>query len=789
LLKNLFEIEEADSDEAVSARLERGLSGLGEAAHPGLPLLKYLLALGRAEEFVLEMEAQQRRLMIFELLRKLILKRAQRNPVVLVIEDLHWIDKTSEDFLVSLAGSLSMTGVFLLLTYRPTYRNPFPELSYITRVMLHQLSKIESAELAKNVLAGGDPPAALRRLIADKTDGNPFFVEEMIKSLLETGALIQRDGQYEAAASLPEVHIPETIQDVIMCRIDHLEPSSKRALQLASIIGREFAVRLLETIADLDEPLNESLKQLKSLELIYERSLFPEHTCIFKHSLTQEVAYNSLLIQRRKELHCLVAAAIEELYEARLPDFYGLLAYHYEKGEEWERALDYLVRAAEAAHRVGAYREEAPLLSRAMPIAQLMAKSALVADLRGRRGSAWVKLGLWAEAKPDLETALAELPRSERERRAELLLDLAGACFWKLDVPEMCRYAREGHAAASKTHRNDLIAASDAWLAAAEQMGGRLQSAARLFQRALARGADYCSASHAMYPLNLYWRGRLEEAVIRSREVARIYHHSSDTFAATFGHPHLGLALAAQGRYRDAIDVFNEAQQLGLKHEVWTFHARAIAMAAGFHLDIFDFEGNETLALEARERARFAAFAPSLVSAGIDLVLNFTYRGELGRAEALLAETADSAGEVGGWHGWLWDLRMTQARAELELRRGQWRKALEWAEKSIAKNSPKGRIKYRVAGLTSRSAALVGLGHQQEAIAGLRMALRLARPLGDPAMILRCCTALLQLDGSDQLLAEARGVARQMFLQIPEGDLRLRFSTADPIRSLGEFAR
>jgi tetratricopeptide (TPR) repeat protein len=292
-----------------------------------------------------------------------------------------------------------------------------------------------------------------------------------------------------------------------------------------------------------------------------------------------------------------------------------------------------------------------------------------------------------------------------------------------------------------------------------------------------------------MYPLNLYWRGRLQEAVTRSREVARIYHHSSDTFAATFGHPHLGLALAAQGRYREAIDVFNEARQLGLKHEVWTFHARAIAMAAGFHLDIFDFEGNETLALEARELARFAAFLPSLVSAGIDLVLNFTHRGELGQAQTLLAETADSAGKVGGWHGWLWDLRMTQARAELELRRGQWRQALEWAEISIAKNSPKGRIKYRVAGLTSRSAALVGLGRKQEAIAGLRIALRLARPLADPAMILRCCTALLQLDGSDSLLAEARAIARQMFWQLPEGNLRLRFSAAEPVRRLGEFAR
>ncbi|HZR19862.1 MAG TPA: AAA family ATPase [Verrucomicrobiae bacterium] len=787
LLKNLFEIEESDQEEAVTGKLENGLRALGEEPGMGLPLLKYLLSLGCPEPLVAEMEAQQRRLMIFELLRKLILKRAQLNPLVLMIEDLHWVDKTSEAFLVSLAESIKMSRALLVLTYRPTYRSPFPDWSYVTRVMLQQLSTLESAELTKKILDGAEPPAALRRLIADKTEGNPFFVEEMIKSLLETGALVLRDGKYEANNSLPEGLIPETIQDVIMCRIDHLEASPKRALQLAAVIGREFSVRLLETIAELDEPLPESLKQLKGLELIYERSLFPEHTCIFKHALTQEVAYHSLLIQRRKELHRLVAAAIEELYSSRLSDFFGILAYHYEKGEEWERALDYLVRAAEASHRVGAYREEASLLSRAMPIAQRLGKTPLVADLRGRRGSAWVKLGSWAEAKPDLEAALQELPASSAERQAELLLDLAGACFWKLDVPEMCRYTHLGHDVARKTSRKDLIAASEAWLAAAQQCAGNLQGAARLFKRALGRGADYCSASHAMYPLNLYWRGRLGEAVERSREVADLYRHLSDAFAATFGHPHLGLALAAQGRYREAMVVFQEARQLGLKHEVWTFHARAIAMSAGFHLDVFDFEGNEAIALEARERARFAGFAPSLVSAGVDLIFNFSSRGEIARAEELLAETAQAAKAVGGWHGWLWDLRLTQARAELALRRKRWREALGWAEESFARNCRKGRIKYRIAALISKATALVALNRKREAVADLRMAIRLARPVGDPALLLRACCALLDIEGNDRLLVEARATAKRIYQELPEGHMRDRFQAAEAVRRLGNF--
>ena len=279
-------------------------------------------------------------------------------------------------------------------------------------------------------------------------------------------------------------------------------------MQLASVIGREFAVALLETIADLSEPLAESLRKLKGLELIYERSVFPEHTCFFKHALTQEVAYNSLLLQRRKELHCLVAAAIEELYASRLPDFYSLLAYHYQRGEEWERALDYLQRAAQRCREVGAYREEALQLGRAMTVAHRLGQASVLAELRGQRGIAWVKCGRWADARPDLETALVELPPENLSRRAELLSSLAAACFWGLDVPGMQRHATEGHALAEKAGRDDLVAALLGWLGASQQTLGDLVSATELYERALAQGAGFCSAGLAGYPLTLYLLGR-----------------------------------------------------------------------------------------------------------------------------------------------------------------------------------------------------------------------------------------------------------------------------------------
>ena len=785
LLKRLFAIQEDDNAPAIAGKIEASFGGLRDELPFALPLIRYLLSADTRDESVLGMDPQQRRIRTFEALRHLILRQAQSRRVILAIEDLHWSDKTTEDFLVSLADPVATAQVVMLLTYRPEYRNPFPERSYVTRMTLRQLDEEESIELARRALAGADLPSELQQLIKGKAEGNPFFVEEIINSLLDTGALKRRSRRYELTRPLTAIHVPDTIQDVIMGRIDRLAESPRRALQLASVLGRQFAVSLLATIADLEEPLAEALQKLKSLELIYERSVLPEHTCIFKHALTQEVAYNSLLIQRRKELHCLVAAAIEELYTARLPEFYGLLAYHYERGEEWERALEYLIKAAERSHRVAAYREEAFLLSQAMDIAGRLEQSSVVADLRARRGSAWARVGMWAQARPDLERALAELPSEHIEQRAELLSDLAGVCFWGMDVAAMSRNAEEGLAVAEKAGRADLVGGLMGWLGQAEQSAGNLAAATEFYERGLVlcRG----TAALALYPLNLYFRGRIAEAVERGRESAERSQNLSDTLATAFGHPHFGLALAASGRYREAMRVFQEARHFGVKYEVWPFHARSVSMSAGFHMDLYDYSGNEALAQEARELASSADFQPTVVSACLDLVINFTHRRELAHAEKLMEETAVAMIKVGGWHGWIWEMRMAQARSELALAREDWTGALELAESSLALRLHRGRIKYEVAARLTRAKALAALGRKHDSIAELRKVLDLSRPVGDPAMLLRVMSALLPIDGNDDLLEEARALARKIIAEMPTPEMLKCFETAEPVRQLGSL--
>src|SRR4030095_14191592 len=192
---------------------------------------------------------------------------------------------------------------------------------------------------------------------------------EVVKSLHEIGAIRQAGERYILSKQLNEIFIPDKIQDVIMARIDRLADAPKKTLQLASVIGREFTRRLVDRLAEVRERTEEFLRELKAIELIYEKSLFPELAYMFKHALTHDVAYNSLLVQRRKELHHLIAMAVEELYADRLTDQYEVLAHHFSKAEDWRRALDYLVKAAEKAAQGFANREALTLYQQALGVA------------------------------------------------------------------------------------------------------------------------------------------------------------------------------------------------------------------------------------------------------------------------------------------------------------------------------------------------------------------------------------------------------------------------------------
>ncbi len=263
---------------------------------------------------------------------------------MLLVEDIHWIDQSSEQLLRRLLDSVAGARVLALITHRPGYTWPQGDRSYFSRISLHGLPGALVDELTESVLGRSDLPKALKRLIVERSDGNPFFAEELAKSLRELG-VFEQDGANAGLA----IEVPSTVQEVIMARIDRLDEDAKHALQVASVIGREFSVRVLERMKDWSASPSETLDKLRSLELIYEKALHPELAYMFKHALTHDVAYGTLLHSQRRDLHRQIGALIEEIYADRLPEFYETLAYQYRQAELVERAARYALLSGERA--------------------------------------------------------------------------------------------------------------------------------------------------------------------------------------------------------------------------------------------------------------------------------------------------------------------------------------------------------------------------------------------------------------------------------------------------------
>lgn len=531
----------------------------------------------------------------------------------------------------------------------------------------------------------------------------------------------------------------------------------------------------------------EALEQADLLRAQPRSQFRGEREFAFKHDLIRDVAYDMLPRAERKTLHSRAADWIEQTAGNQLELHLDQLAHHALKAGEEERAVNYLMRAAERANRTSAHRHEAILLTEAIAIAERRQRRELLGELRGRRGKAFLNLAQWADAMPDLEAALNMLEPRNFEQRAELLTKLAWSAIWLYDRAKATRYGSEALTMAQQAGRADLEADAIGTLALIEHSDGRFTAARDLYRRAIAVAGGMKVGGLCYAPNAFYMLGQHEEGARLAVEGVASFRAQNNSAAALVAMSHLGLNLAAQGCYTEAGRVFAEAKQYGREHEIKTLLARSISMSSAFHLELFDFIGAESLTEEARELARSVKFPNTVVSTGIDLLFNFTRRGEVGRAEALVERAARDAQEAGGWHTWLWKVRLAQARAEVELGRGNCLETLHWAETALSESSASGRVKYEALALWTRARALHTLGRTHEAIADLQRAVNLARRIGDPASFLRTATALLEMAGDDALLSEARATAKKILTALPDEEMRQRFLAAEPVRALGNL--
>jgi tetratricopeptide (TPR) repeat protein len=343
------------------------LRGLDEGLMPTLPAVLTLLDVPVEDLHWQALEAPQRRQHTLEACTRLLLRASQVQPLLVVVENLHWIDTATQAVLDRLVDSLPHARIVLLVNYRPEYQHRWSSKTSYTQLRLDPLPPARAEELLHELL--GEHPALtplIQRLIV-RTEGNPFFLEESVRTLVETGVLGGKRGAYHLAQALPPMQIPANVQTVLGARIDRLPPTERHLLHMAAVIGTEVPVPLLQAIAELPEAaVHNGLRQLQAAEFLYETRLFPEHAYTFKHALTHEAAYGSLLQERRRVLHARIVEVVETLYPDHLVEQVERLAYHALRGVVWEKALAYYRQAGDKAMIRSAYRETVACFEQAL---------------------------------------------------------------------------------------------------------------------------------------------------------------------------------------------------------------------------------------------------------------------------------------------------------------------------------------------------------------------------------------------------------------------------------------
>ncbi|MGH7925505.1 MAG: adenylate/guanylate cyclase domain-containing protein, partial [Candidatus Binatus sp.] len=358
LLHNYFRITSDDDARARREKVAGKIAILDRSLEDVLPYLFALLGIVEGDDPLAQMDGQVKKRRTLDAIKRILLRESMNQPLMVIFEDLHWIDEETQAFLNLLVDSIGTAKILLLVNYRPEYSHQWNSRTHYMQLRLDPLGK-ESADEMLSALLGDDAQlAALKKLIIEKTEGNPFFMEETVQVLLDEGALVRDGAAARLTRPLGELKIPPTVQGILAARIDRLPPESKDLLQALAVIGREFALSLIRVVVPKsDDELNRLLNDLQLGEFIYEQPAVGDVEYTFKHGLTQEVAFGSVLTERRRELHRRTAAAIESLYAERLEDRYSELAHHYGRASDAAKAAHYLHLAGEQALARSAFSE------------------------------------------------------------------------------------------------------------------------------------------------------------------------------------------------------------------------------------------------------------------------------------------------------------------------------------------------------------------------------------------------------------------------------------------------
>ena len=578
-LKANFDIREGDRDSEIREKVKRGLDILGADEASTLPYVLELFSVKESGIDNIRLSPEARKHRIMEANRQIALKGSELRPLILAYEDLHWIDKSSEEVLKYILESIPGARILIIFTYRPEFVHTWGGKSYHSQVTLNRLSNRESLAMVAHLLGSDDLDGDLEEMILEKTEGVPFFIEEFIRSLKNLKIIKRDKNKYHLVKDAQDLTIPSTIQDVIMARVDSLPEESKELLQRGSVVEREFSHQLIQQMAGLPEQeLLSHLSVLKDSELLYERGIYPESTYIFKHALTREVVYDSILTRRKSGLHEEIGAAIEEMYTDRLEEFYEMLAYHYSKSENADKAYQYLKLSGNKATRNYSNWEAFRFYKQAIEVLNRMPETE-----ENKREQMGVRLLLAAPmfSLGYPEDSLEILQEGEQlskklgdKKSFVLFLSLIGRCygFKGDDLLLAIKYSENSFKEAEKISDIELMASIGAelctlyfWRGECPKINNVASKVLALLdetqRRAESFGRPYNAYSmlHAQYALSLGMLGNFEEAEVMFEKGLDFALSIKDLTVLAWLESHYGTMQNIKGEGKSAIEHFQSS--------------------------------------------------------------------------------------------------------------------------------------------------------------------------------------------------------------------------------------
>ncbi|MBC8391663.1 MAG: hypothetical protein H8E17_03720 [Deltaproteobacteria bacterium] len=795
------------SEEGAGNRIaERSAGNLA----PMILFYRTLLSLKVEDPNFEALEPEGRKFGTFEAVKNLLLALSEEKPLVIFLEDAHWIDKISEEFFTFFARCMTDHPILMLAAYRPEGAPPWTQSAHYQRLGLETLSSKSSIRLVHNILDGLALDPDLERKIVEKTGGNPFFVEEIVRELRERGDIVKADDRYIYNRPIDQLEIPNTIQGVLAARMDRLGEDLKRTMQVASVIGRDFAFRILKSITELGGELRTSLSNLVGLEILYEKALFPELEYIFKHALTQEVAYESLLKQRRQEIHERIAQAIEELYPDRLEEHYELLAHHYERSCNAFKAVDYLILAGEKSNHNNAVQASYEFFRKCIEIVESK-DIALDAESEVRLHHGWATsnqgIGAIGESVKTLRKTIGLSQRHgmiDYERRSLSLL--GSMMFIWPDRAEAERIIEDGITRAKEIEDKPLESYMLSWAGTCEFCYGSPYKGHQILVEAERIGMeveDPISIFHArvMRGWPERWLGKPAKTIELTAGQLEVLSGMFNFGLFTKAIQNRGVALAEVGRIEEGVAILKHAIDISEKFGPFLPHASFFNSLGYCYSEIYQHEKAWSLNLRSEEiaseflekyplgRLQYAEIA---AQARVNLMENLFDQGKIdeawNRMESLKEESnSDDYNMV----RYVWESRMNYLAAQIVLHRNELGRAEALIQKDLERVRTKGTKKREGGFLRLLGEVQISRNESENAIENFNEAIVMLAEVGNPRQLWQAHVSLAsayeklgRANEARNQWGEAAKIIRKTSNGLSDRELREGFLEAKPIREI-----